>query len=224
MPPFTPAHSPLHPPPPIAIVPARRRPACGRFDRHEEDSAVLPRRFTRSDEGSAFTDSERHLILAAETLRTGDTALKRPQGGDKSDEKMSMFWRVFGGTILSITALMFINAYQSLAHNIDQVRIDLGHMRDTSGEFIKKDEFNSRTNTIWTGIRDAQGVVPTVTVLTSKVTGLEGQLAAADGERKELVRELLQLRERIAKLEGSQEAKPVKPAAHAEPEKMPLSN
>jgi predicted nucleic acid-binding Zn-ribbon protein len=94
--------------------------------------------------------------------------------------------------------------------------------------------------------------VPTVTVLTSKVSALEGQLAAAERERKEMqsallqlpamkerdaaleklvkdgeaerrdmCRELLQLRERMAKLEGLQEAKPngVKPAVATVPAK-----
>lgn len=130
---------------------------------------MLPRRYTRSDEGSAFTDSERHLILAAETLRTGDSAGKRPRDGEKADEKASMFWRVFGGTILSIAALMFFNAYQSLANNIHEARNDLGRMREVSG------------------------------------------------------RQLLQLRERLAKLEGLQEAKPsgVKAAVATEPAKQP---
>jgi regulator of replication initiation timing len=116
---------------------------------------------------------------------------------------------------------MFINAYQSLANNIHEVRTDLGRMREATGEYIKKDDFNARNTTIWNGIRDAQAVLPTVTVLTSKISGLEAQRAASDIERTDLHRELLQLRERIAKLEGLQEAKPVKPAAHAEPAKAP---
>jgi hypothetical protein len=166
---------------------------------------VLPQRYTRSH--SAFTDSERHLILAAETLRSGDTPPKQ-KGSEKAEEKISVFWRVFGGTILSITALSVISAYQGLANNIHELRADVGHLRETSGEYIKKDEFNSRITPVWTGIEKAQAVVPSVTVLSNKTTTLESQLAAADHERKELCRELLQLRERLAKLEGQQEVKP----------------
>ena len=169
--------------------------------------AVLPRRYTRSDGHSAFTDSERHLILAAETLRTGDTPVKRTDG-EKTEEKISVFWRVFGGTILSITALSVISAYQSLANNIHEVRADVGRLRESSGNYIRQDEFNTRTTAIWNSIREAQAVTPTVTVLTNKTVALENQLAAADHERKELCRELLQLRERLAKLEGQQEVKP----------------
>jgi hypothetical protein len=168
---------------------------------------VLPRRYARTDGHSAFTDSERHLILAAETLRSGDTPAKK-KDGDRAEEKISIFWRVFGGTILSITALAVISAYQSLANGIHEVRGDVGHIRESSGDYIKKDEFNNRTTMIWNGIREAQAVSPTVTVLGNRTSMIENQLAAADHERKELCREILQLRERIAKLEGQQEVKP----------------
>jgi hypothetical protein len=181
---------------------------------------VLPRRYARPDESSAFTDSERHLILAAETLRNGDTAPKRVKDGDKADERISVFWRVFGGTILSITALMVINAYQTLANGIHEVRTDVGRLRETSANYTQKDEFNTRTTKLWEGVRAGESVGASVTVLTSKVTTLEGQLAAAEHERREMCRELLALRERLAKLEGQQEIKPaVKSAAHTEPAK-----
>lgn len=168
---------------------------------------MLPRRYSRT-ENSAFTDSERHLILAAETLRAGDTSSKTDKP-EKGEEKISIFWRVFGGTILSISALVALNAYQSLANNIHDVRSDVGRLRENSGDFIKKDEFNNRTNSLWTGLRDAQAVSASVSVLSNKQTSLETQLAAAEQERRELNRELLQLRERLAKLEGQHEAKPV---------------
>jgi hypothetical protein len=44
--------------------------------------------------------------------------------------------------------------------------------------------------------------------LSNKESCLETQLAAAEPERKEMLHELLQLRERLAKLEGQQEVKP----------------
>lgn len=180
---------------------------------------MLPRRYARSDEGSAFTDSERHLILAAETLRNGDTAPKR-KDGDKAEEKISVFWRVFGGTILSITALMVINAYQTLANGIHEVRADVGRLREASADFTKKDEFNTRTTKLWEEVKAAASVGASVTVLTTKVTTLESHLAAAEHERRELTREILALRERLAKLEGQQEAKPaLKSASHSEPAK-----
>ena len=168
---------------------------------------MLPRRYARTDGHSAFTDSERHLILAAETLRAGDTPPKR-KDGERTEEKVSVFWRLFGGTVLSLTGLFMISAYQSLTNGIHEVRTDIGRIRESNGDFVKKDEFNNRTTAIWNGIRDAQAVTPSVTVLTNKAAMLETQLAAAEAERRELCRELLQLRERLAKLEGATEVKP----------------
>lgn len=168
---------------------------------------MLPRRYTQTGGHSAFTDSERHLILAAETLRTGDTAPKR-KDGEKAEERISIFWRVFGGTILSITALSVISAYQSIGNNIHDLRAEIGHLGERSAEFVKKSEFDTRATSIWTGIEKAQAVAPTVEVLNNKTVGLENRLMAAEHERKELCTQVLQLRERLAKLEGQQEVKP----------------
>src|SRR5262245_31920538 len=100
--------------------------------------SLLPKRNNRNDEQHpAFTDSERHLILAAETLRSGERPGKPLVKDDKSaEEKISLFWRVFGGTILSICALVIITAYQSLANGIHELRGDVGRLRETSGEYI----------------------------------------------------------------------------------------
>ena len=155
-----------------------------------------------------------------------------------------------------------------------KVRTDVGRLREASGEYIKKDEFNTRSTTLWNRVQELQAVNASVTVLNSKVASLEQQFAAADrerkdmqaalaqacavkdrlatleelrkvseqdhkdllalgpllaalkdretalekqikdteAERKDIGRELLQLRERLAKLEGRDEAKPAKPA------------
>src|SRR5262249_12063298 len=93
----------LRPPPHIAILPhpPRRTPRDStpgaRLPRTTRGGRPFPpRRITRDDEHPAFTDSERNLILAAETLRTGRD-LKPRKTDEKPEEKLSLFWRVFGG-------------------------------------------------------------------------------------------------------------------------------
>jgi hypothetical protein len=147
---------------------------------------LLPKRITRTNENSAFTNSERHLILAAEALRAGDTPDTGRPEQKTTEEKMSLFWRVFGGTILSITALTILSAYQSLAGNIHEVRNDVSRLRETGGDYIKKDEFNNRSTTMWNSIRELQTLSASVTVLTTKLTAVEQQLAAADRERRDM--------------------------------------
>src|SRR5262245_13865603 len=67
----------------------RRQPMTGETRR----STLLPKRTNRSDEHSAFTNSERQLILAAETLRAGDTGppQRSKEEAKSSDEKISLF-------------------------------------------------------------------------------------------------------------------------------------
>jgi chromosome segregation ATPase len=237
---------------------------------------LIPRRISRPDDHPAFTDSERHLMLAAETLRSGQTG-KLGKAEDKSEEKLSIFWRVFGGTILSICALIIITAYQQLAGGIHDLRNDVGRLREAGADFIKKDEHNTRSTQMWNRITEIGGLTASVSVLTNKVSGVEQQLAAADrdrkdaqaslavvaalreklvaiedqrkvseqdhkdlmsvsaalgalrdrdaaleklvkdaeSERRELTREMQHLRERLAKLEGRDEAKPAKAAEKA---------
>jgi hypothetical protein len=199
---------------------------------------LLPRRISRQDEHSAFTDSEKHLILAAETLRSGHGG-KPVKPDHQPEEKLSLFWRVFGGTILSICALTIITAYQQLAGGIHDLRTDVGRLREVAGEYLKKDEYNARSTQMWNRLNELNGLNASISVLTNKVAAIEEQrkvgeqdhkdllavavtLAAlkdrdnalekqikdAEGERREVIRELQQLRERLAKLEGQAENKP----------------
>lgn len=199
---------------------------------------MFPRRMARNDSHSSFTDSERHLILAAETVRAGDLNPARPARDEKPEERVSLFWRIFGGTILSICALIVINAYQSLTGNIHEVRSDLSRLRESATDWIRKDDFNSRHTTLWNSIRELQALQTSVTVLTKQQATLEQQAGIVDKDHKELVaviatlqtlrdkdanlekiikdaeterrefaREIQQLRERLAKLEGHAEKK-----------------
>ena len=199
---------------------------------------MLPRRIPRPTIQSSFTDSERDLILAAETLRASDAPSLKFHRDEKPEERVSLFWRLFGGTLLSISALIVLNFYQSLANNIHDVRNDVGRLRETTADFVRKDEFNSRQTSMWNSLRDLQGMQSSLSVLSNKQAALEQQAAGADrdhkelltlgaaltalrekdaildklvkdadAERRDLVRELQLLRERIAKLEGHAEKK-----------------
>jgi chromosome segregation ATPase len=164
---------------------------------------LLPRRMTRDDEHPAFTDSERNLILAAETLRSGhNVKLHKPD--EKPEEKLSLFWRVFGGTLLSICALVVITAYQQLTGGIHDVRNDVARLREASADFLKKDDYNTRATQIWNRVSELNGLNASVSVLNNKLTGLEQQIAAADRDRKDMQAPLAlvaALKEKLTSLE-----------------------
>jgi len=65
---------------------------------------------------------------------------------EKSEDRVSLFWRIFGGTILSIVALAVVTLYQQLAGGLGDVRHEIDGL-------AKKDEFNEHRNKIWERLR-----------------------------------------------------------------------
>jgi hypothetical protein len=66
----------------------------------------------------------------------------------KPDENagISVFWRVFGGTIVSIVALVGITLYNSMNNQIAELRGEIHKLNEARAELIKKDEFGNRVN------------------------------------------------------------------------------
>lgn len=144
-----------------------------------------------------------NAVLVAETLRNGasrDDAPPAPRG----DEKISVFWRVFGGTILSIAALVVVTVYQQFSSALGELRSDMIRANEARAELLKKDEFNSRMTSVWNSVKEVQNGQAAVTALRERAALLEQQLKTAEDERKELTRQLQQLRERMAAVEGRQ--------------------
>ena len=137
--------------------------------------------------------------LATEILRRVEEAHQQMAPASGGEEKLSLFWRVFGGTILSIVALVAITLYQQLTGSIAELRANLAHLSEIQAEMIKKDEVENRFNTVWTSFRDVETSLPAV---KTTVQQLETRLHSSEDSGKELCRSLLNLRERVAVLEA----------------------
>ena len=168
-------------------------------------------------------------------IRPTDKAEKAGGG----DDRMPLFWRVFGGTILSILALAVITVCQyfngvlgglrgdmgrlneeirkEMTHLDTDLRKDLGRLNEAQGRVVKLEDFNSRLKSVWDSLKELQTLSATVSALKERDL-LREQHLREEAERKELVRELQLLRERLATLEGKQATKeaPVKTAAKQE--------
>jgi hypothetical protein len=204
------------------------------------------------------------LVLASAALRPADLRYPEPTAQREPthpDERVSLFWRLFGGTILSILALVAITIYNHLATSISEVRAELNRVNEARAELVKKEEFNARTQSVWervqalqelrvtvTGlkeqvaagaekqadlkaVRDTLGLVEqrlktaeddhkalakaelAITALEQKGAAREAQLKAVEDDRKEMARQLQELRERLAKVEGATEVKPMPKSA-----------
>jgi hypothetical protein len=130
---------------------------------------------------------------------------------DKEEQKVSLFWRLFGGTLLSIVALLVVTAYQQVSGAIADLRATIGRVQEVSADFVKKDDVNNRTTGLWNAVREVSGQVPEMKTRTAE---LEARLQAAEQEKKELADKVGLLSERLAKLEGEHEV-PVPPARPA---------
>ena len=85
-------------------------------------------------------------LLPAETLRS--TASPPPAKEEGKEEKgIPMVWRIFGGTILSIGALIAVTLYQQLFSKVEA----LGDLA------VKKDEFYKMRKGIWDQIEKLRG-------------------------------------------------------------------
>ena len=195
------------------------------------------------------------VVLASGTLRAPESAKSRDP--NHPDERVSLFWRVFGGTFLSIFALVAISLYNNLTNNITELRSELSRVQEARGELVKKEEFNNRTQSIWDRMQTLQDLKVTVgslkeqlnahnektadvkslqeklslldqriklaeddhkalakaelalSMLEQKSAVREAQLKTAEDDRKDMVRQLQELRERLAKVEGVTEVKPM---------------
>lgn len=145
-------------------------------------------------------------IWVSETLRNGAMAGQAaPEKGEK-EEKVSAFWRIFGGTVLSIMALVVITLFNQMNSSIGELRAELGYLNkdlrkdltrlgEGHADLVKKDEFSTRMRSVWDSIKELRSDNTIVTSLKERTAALEQQLKTAEEDRKVLARELTQLRE-----------------------------
>jgi DNA repair exonuclease SbcCD ATPase subunit len=138
-------------------------------------------------------DNERTTELA--TYETGRAAAEPKTEEPKSDDhKISVFWRVFGGTILSIMALVVITLFNNFSTSISELRAELSREREARAELVKKDEFNARISTQYERIRSHDGLKIELEALKERantnfaaIEALKKDAGTAvDGAKKEL--------------------------------------
>ncbi len=140
-------------------------------------------------------------VVELETLRNATASAILPEPS-KGEERISWFWRIFGGTLLSLAGLTVVTLSQQVTNNLHDLRSDLNRLNEARGDLVKKDELNSRITSVWNSIKDLQTVNATLTAAKERVSLLEQQVKNGDEERKELVREVQRLRERLVVVEG----------------------
>ncbi len=125
-------------------------------------------------------NNERTTELAAyETARTGAAPKEEPKS---DDHKISVFWRVFGGTIVSIVALITINLFNNISSTISELRAEVSREREARAELVKKDEFNARISNQYERIRAHDAFKADIEALKERAST---NLAAIDALKKD---------------------------------------
>jgi DNA repair exonuclease SbcCD ATPase subunit len=121
-------------------------------------------------------------LAAAETLRSAAESSAKPAETKGDDHHVSVFWRVFGGTILSIVALAAVTLYNNLSSGISDLRNELNREREARAGLVKKEDSDTRTKTMYDRIRGVEGYKVEIEALRER-TG--NNTAAIEGVRKD---------------------------------------
>ena len=159
----------------------------------------------RSDRPTLSSNS---LPVQMEMLRQSSESGK-PQDSGKEENKIPLFWRVFGGTVLSISALIVMTAYQSLSGNIADVGRQLDHLEtdtrkemarlaELNGELVRKDECESRFRGLWDTLNEIKENRKGIVEVKQRCDGLIDQQRDAVKQRGRLRNDLQEVREHRA--------------------------
>jgi DNA repair exonuclease SbcCD ATPase subunit len=121
-------------------------------------------------------------LAALETARSAAESSSKGAEAKPEEERVSLFWRIFGGTILSIVALVTITLYNNLTTSISDLRAEVSSEREARAELVKKDEYNTRVNAVYERMRGIDAVKIELEGMKEKV---QSQSVAADGAKKD---------------------------------------
>ena len=137
-----------------------------------------------------------------------------PQGARAAESagkwKGKALWWSAGGTILSVLGFIALALFEQYNSYLGELRADLKHFNEVSGEFVKKERLRKCIDHVIECKKELE------TSRHSRAE-LERELTTMRKERDEMSRELQRLRERLATIEGRQNAPPVVliPADHS---------
>ncbi len=145
--------------------------------------------------------------ILSEVLRQGAEA--KPEDGKEKEGAISPFWKIFGGTVLSITAMVVVTAYQGLNSTIGDLRTELGHsakemrkdltaVSEAQGGLVKKDDMTRSSQSVWAAITELRAERDNLATLKERCSTLKEQIKAGEAERRQLAADLQKLREQKA--------------------------
>lgn len=130
---------------------------------------MYPRRFNQEQDA---TTPDGATPALAETLRAA-AAPPAPPHPAHAEEKISVFWRVFGGTILSIAALAVVTVYNHLNGAISELRAEVIRSREALAGFAKREDLD-REREARTGLAKKEDVDARIKTQYERIRAVEG--------------------------------------------------
>jgi hypothetical protein len=132
------------------------------------------------------------LMAAAETIRPKQHHFaKHARPNKESEAGISVFWRVFGGTILSIGVLIVITVCNQFSSSLNDMRRDLNAQVESRSDLVKKGDLDYNTAALWTAVKETRASASAAQTLTDKTKALEQcaerQAKNAGDDRKEML-------------------------------------
>src|SRR6185312_12772909 len=162
--------------------------------------SMLQKRFDQECESENRDRADGESTVAAiETTRSiTSTPIAATRDPKKDEERISLFWRVFGGTILSIVALIFITLYNNLTSTISDLRNDLSREREARAALAKKDDVDAIVRMQFERIRSVEGYKSDIEAIKERVT--EAGMAS-ETTKKDLTQSFESIKKETAGLE-----------------------
>lgn len=137
-------------------------------------------------------------------------------GGPASKKLRAVVWGL-SGTVLSGIGFIALALFEQYNSNLRELEHDLKHFHEVSGEFVKKDSIQRCYERLKESVKEVQAS-------NEARARLEKQLDASERDRRELARDLQQMRERLATVEGRQAATILIPSSLDKPNPLRLSS
>jgi signal transduction histidine kinase len=119
------------------------------------------------------------------------------------DEKVHIFWRVFGGAIISVAAFAGFTLYNTLTSNLAELRVENSRLREDVTTFRTRADDNRREIDAMKE-RLSKYRLEMDAAKKDAGTATEGVRKDVTTVEKELQKALTEVREKLARLEGQQ--------------------
>lgn len=159
-------------------------------------------------DGYESSDTQEMQVLSSVTTSTGAAP---PAARKSDDEKVHIFWRLFGGAVISVAALGGFTLYNTLTSNIAELRMENSRLKEDAAAYRTRADDNRREIDAMKE-RLSKYRLEMDAAKKDAGTATEGLRRDVTVVEKDLQKALTEVREKLARLEGQQT--PMKPVEH----------